>query len=342
MTNAQKERAQGDADAPHESTAAGGRPQFAIGIDLGTTNSVLAYARLDNLLPGAPVKVETLPIPQLVAAATVEALPSLASFAYLPADDERKGKAFALPWDAEPRGVVGELARRQAAEAPRARWRRPKVGWVIAASIAISRFSRRALRPKSKKSRRSKPRAATSRTWSPLGTPQCPTLHWPSSKSCSRRRPRSTPAPGISRAKPPSPPGYPRISCCSRSRKPPCMRGWPNLAIAGAASSSWATCCWCATWAAAPATSRSLAWPRKTANSSCAGWRWAIICCSVATTWTWRWRTTRPRHSRPRAFRSTPGNRWRSGIRAARPRNRCSPPTDRSAIRSRCSAAAAS
>ena len=42
--------------------------QYAIGIDLGTTNSVLAYTRLGDDKP----QVSLLPVPQLVAAATVE------------------------------------------------------------------------------------------------------------------------------------------------------------------------------------------------------------------------------------------------------------------------------
>ena len=43
-------------------------PQYVIGIDLGTTNSVLAYAPLDGDEP----RLELLPIPQLVAAGTTE------------------------------------------------------------------------------------------------------------------------------------------------------------------------------------------------------------------------------------------------------------------------------
>ncbi|HEY2147906.1 MAG TPA: Hsp70 family protein [Pirellulales bacterium] len=108
--------------------------QFAIGIDLGTTNSVLAYVPLgvEN------ATVEILPIPQLVAPSVVEARPMLPSFLYLAADHEQGTGAFDLPWNvghavrakekkkaadasgtqSVPYSVVGELARRQAAEAP--------------------------------------------------------------------------------------------------------------------------------------------------------------------------------------------------------------------------------
>jgi molecular chaperone DnaK (HSP70) len=49
---------------------------FVIGIDLGTTNSVLAYAPLTAEQP----PVELLPIPQLVAPGVVESRRSLPSF----------------------------------------------------------------------------------------------------------------------------------------------------------------------------------------------------------------------------------------------------------------------
>jgi len=103
--------------------------RFAIGIDLGTTNSVLAYAALaDEAARGKPAaRAETvpgddglavLPIPQVVAPGTIEARPSLPSFLYLPADAERAGGVFDLPWGAAGVGVVGEYARQQGATAP--------------------------------------------------------------------------------------------------------------------------------------------------------------------------------------------------------------------------------
>lgn len=89
--------------------------KYAIGIDLGTTNSVLAYALLDQEKP----KVELLSIPQLIAPATVEPRSALPSFLYLPIESERPNGSYDLPW-AKGKGsvVVGELARRQAADVP--------------------------------------------------------------------------------------------------------------------------------------------------------------------------------------------------------------------------------
>lgn len=85
---------------------------FIVGIDLGTTNSVLAYAPLASDTPD----VKLLKIPQLVDDNTIEEHNSLASFCHLSAADP-KGK-LDLPWASERRYCVGELARRRAAETP--------------------------------------------------------------------------------------------------------------------------------------------------------------------------------------------------------------------------------
>jgi hypothetical protein len=88
--------------------------KYVIGIDLGTTNSVLAYAPLG--VDGAAVEI--LPIPQLVAASAVETRPMLPSFLYLAAEHERGSAVYDLPWEKGSDQVVGELARRQAADVP--------------------------------------------------------------------------------------------------------------------------------------------------------------------------------------------------------------------------------
>lgn len=87
-------------------------PQFVIGIDLGTTNSVVAYAPLG----AESAEVSLLPIPQLTAAGTVESRSSLPSFLYLGTEGEIG--TLDLPW-AKGRGFsVGEAARRRGAEVP--------------------------------------------------------------------------------------------------------------------------------------------------------------------------------------------------------------------------------
>jgi hypothetical protein len=86
---------------------------YCIGIDLGTTNTVLAYVSLTE-----PVKIQLLAIPQIVAANTFESLLSLASFSYLPNPSEVGDGAFDLPWGESDSAVVGNLARSRSAEAP--------------------------------------------------------------------------------------------------------------------------------------------------------------------------------------------------------------------------------
>ncbi len=92
-------------------------PEYAVGIDLGTTHCALSYVDLD-LSEGEEVAQHVLPIPQLVAPGEVEARSLLPSFIYLPHPDEMKPKDLALPWDGTPRVVVGELARRTGAQTP--------------------------------------------------------------------------------------------------------------------------------------------------------------------------------------------------------------------------------
>ena len=88
--------------------------QFAAGIDLGTTNSVVAYVRLDQ--ENAPV--ELLEIQQLTGPATIDNRKSLPSFCYLATDAEVEKAAYDVPWESGRRYVIGDLARRQSADVP--------------------------------------------------------------------------------------------------------------------------------------------------------------------------------------------------------------------------------
>lgn len=86
---------------------------FAIGVDLGTTNSVLAYVPLG----GEPGPARVLEVPQVTAPGSVEALPRLPSFLYLGLEGEAAGGAYDLPWRTKENRVCGEWARRHSAEA---------------------------------------------------------------------------------------------------------------------------------------------------------------------------------------------------------------------------------
>ena len=89
-------------------------PKYAIGIDLGTTNSVLAYASLESETP----QVAMLPIPQLVSPQSVERRKSLPSFLYLARSGESESREFDLPWAENREFAVGEVARSQSSENP--------------------------------------------------------------------------------------------------------------------------------------------------------------------------------------------------------------------------------
>ena len=95
--------------------------RYLIGIDLGTTNSVVAYIDVYIDTPevadaGSPIRV--FPVPQLVAHGEVLTLPALPSFLYFPTEDELSAGAVSATWDENPPMVTGALAREQGALVP--------------------------------------------------------------------------------------------------------------------------------------------------------------------------------------------------------------------------------
>lgn len=94
------------------------KPRFAVGIDLGTTNSALAYLPLDGASSGEPAGPKVFAQPQLTHAGQVEARPLLPSFMYVPHPTEFAAGALKLPWDDKRSAVVGELARNHGALTP--------------------------------------------------------------------------------------------------------------------------------------------------------------------------------------------------------------------------------
>jgi molecular chaperone DnaK (HSP70) len=93
--------------------------RFLIGIDLGTTNSALAYIDLQEKRRGgeSPV-IHPFQIPQLVAPGEVSARNLLPSFLYLPGAHDLPSGTIQLPWAADIAFVVGEFARNQGARVP--------------------------------------------------------------------------------------------------------------------------------------------------------------------------------------------------------------------------------
>ena len=92
-------------------------PQYIVGIDLGTTNSALAYASAAHPDEESS-EVKLLPIPQLVNPGEVAPLDLLPSSLYIPGPKEFVEGALALPWDPRPQYIVGQLARARGVENP--------------------------------------------------------------------------------------------------------------------------------------------------------------------------------------------------------------------------------
>jgi molecular chaperone DnaK (HSP70) len=95
--------------------------RFLIGIDLGTTNSAVAYVDAgERPARGNPPPVRVFEVPQLVAEGEVRALPSLPSFIYFTDDAEDAAPGLRLPWEEQTDGaLVGVIARERGALAPR-------------------------------------------------------------------------------------------------------------------------------------------------------------------------------------------------------------------------------
>lgn len=93
--------------------------RYLIGIDLGTTNSALAY--LDLSKPprsDGRVDIRAFAVPQLVAAGEIKERALLPSFLYLPGPHDLPPGATAVPWDTARTYVVGEFARNHGGKVP--------------------------------------------------------------------------------------------------------------------------------------------------------------------------------------------------------------------------------
>ena len=92
--------------------------RYLIGIDLGTTNSALAYIDIQRAPRSGPVPIKPLPVPQLVNVGEVKDRALLPSFLYLPGPHDLPPAAAALPWDASRSFIVGEFARNHGGKVP--------------------------------------------------------------------------------------------------------------------------------------------------------------------------------------------------------------------------------
>ena len=93
--------------------------RYIIGIDLGTTNSAVAYVDLaDEASAASHRSIRFFEVPQLVASAEVADRSILPSFLYLPGEYDLPPGSTRLPWDDDRPFMVGEFAREQGAKVP--------------------------------------------------------------------------------------------------------------------------------------------------------------------------------------------------------------------------------
>lgn len=92
-------------------------PVYIIGIDLGTTNSVVSFAEIKTLADEKP-DIKIFEIPQLVAPGTIEKRAVLPSFILIPGKHDVPAEGLQLPWKNEANLAVGEFARDRGAELP--------------------------------------------------------------------------------------------------------------------------------------------------------------------------------------------------------------------------------
>ena len=91
--------------------------RFVVGIDLGTTNSGVAYVDT-GAAEAADGRSSDLSVPQVVGPGAVADRPLLPSYLYLPGPGEVPAGSLKLPWDANRDYAVGEFARQQGSLVP--------------------------------------------------------------------------------------------------------------------------------------------------------------------------------------------------------------------------------
>ncbi len=96
------------------------RPEYLVGIDLGTTNCVVAYSPISD----EPTPAALFPIPQLIGPGQVVERPTLPSFRFHPHSQQFSDADLTLPWQHQSVAddidcvVIGEWARELGSQAP--------------------------------------------------------------------------------------------------------------------------------------------------------------------------------------------------------------------------------
>lgn len=94
------------------------KPRFIVGIDLGTTHTVVAFADTHRSHDENGPRVESFLVPQLVASGEVAGRELLPSVLYEAATEELSAGETALPWRTGGTAIVGEWAKKLGAKSP--------------------------------------------------------------------------------------------------------------------------------------------------------------------------------------------------------------------------------
>ncbi len=92
--------------------------RYLIGIDLGTTNTVVAYVDTREVANTGSLGIRVFPVAQLAGPGEVRDFPALPSFLYFPTEDEISAEELTLPWEKHPSSLTGILARERGALTP--------------------------------------------------------------------------------------------------------------------------------------------------------------------------------------------------------------------------------
>ena len=114
--------------------------RYIIGVDLGTTNSCVAYVDTDVSNP--TLSIRQFKIPQLISGFRLSSLSVLPSFCYLSAKGEFGSEALVMPWSGPSDYLVGSLAQDLGEKFLLAWCIRLKVGSVILLSTAKTEYCR--------------------------------------------------------------------------------------------------------------------------------------------------------------------------------------------------------
>ncbi|HKY03351.1 MAG TPA: Hsp70 family protein, partial [Blastocatellia bacterium] len=96
----------------------GSSSRYLIGIDLGTTNSAVAYIDTAEASRTDAPKIHTFSVPQLAAEGEIAELPTLPSFLFIAREGEQSDDRLRMPWQDRASAVAGVFAREQGALRP--------------------------------------------------------------------------------------------------------------------------------------------------------------------------------------------------------------------------------